>query len=241
MTGRRAPEHEYAFRVPFRDEQTVGNVKFVWEPSRHHTVTLLAAAWWLTGRAAYAERARLLLTSWWRESPFLHGIHWVSGIEVGLRLLAWTWTRALLADWDGCRGLFDDNDLFVGQLYHHQRFLAAFKSHGSSANNHLIAELAGQAAAAAAFPWFRESQGWADEASAELAEQAELQTWPDGFNREQAADYHLFVLEMLFAAELATQLRWTADAWRDDRAHHHPNGRCARGQSRRDEAAAAFR
>ncbi len=206
LTGRDAPRTAFCFRVPHRDEAAVGNVKFVWELSRHQAATLLACAWWLTGRDAYAERAALHLRSWWRDNPFLQGVHWVSGIEVGLRLLSWTWMRALLSDWPGCPALFEDNDAFARQLYHHCRYLQAFRSAGSSANNHLIAELAGLATAAAAFPWFRESAGWARDAGRRLVEQAEAQTGADGWNREQASGYHLFVAEMLTAAALAARM-----------------------------------
>ncbi len=49
LTGRQAPRQAYCFRVPYRDEAAVGNIKFVWELSRHQPTTLLACAWWLTG------------------------------------------------------------------------------------------------------------------------------------------------------------------------------------------------
>src|SRR5208337_789658 len=166
----------------------------------------LACAWWLTGHAKYAERAALHLTSWWRDNPFLEGIHWTSGIEVGLRLISWTWIRALLADWNGCRDLFDGNDTFAQQLDQHQRYVAALYSRGSSANNHLIAELAGLACASAAFPWFRQSAAWQRWSCRQLVQEARQQTHVDGFNREQASDYHLFVFEMLLAASLVTRL-----------------------------------
>jgi hypothetical protein len=206
LTGRRTDPRAYCFDVPYRDEERVGNIKYLWEPARHQAATQLAAAWWLTGRDAYAERAATQLRSWWRDNPFLHGVHWVSGIEVGVRLLSWTWIRALLADWDGCAALFDDNRAFLTQLYDHQRYLVAFHSQGSSANNHLIAELAGLATAAVAFPWFAESPSWAAWARAGLVEAAVRQTGADGGNREQASEYHLFVFELLFAAELAARL-----------------------------------
>ena len=61
VTGIEAPRRGYAFRLPFRDEKRVGNLKHVWEPSRHQATTLLAVAWWLTGNPAYAERAALHL------------------------------------------------------------------------------------------------------------------------------------------------------------------------------------
>ena len=54
----------------------------------------------------------------------------------------------------GGRALFDDNPEFLRQLHHHQEYLARLSSHGSSANNHLIAEQAGQFAACCAFPYF---------------------------------------------------------------------------------------
>ncbi len=212
--------------MPYRDEARVGNIKFVWELSRHQPATLLACAWWITGDPAYAERAALHLTSWWQQNPFLTGVHWTSGIEVGLRLLSWTWIRALLADWPEMRPLFDDNPVFLRQLYHHQLYLDRFHSRGSSANNHLIAEFAGLSAASTAFPWFAESARWARWSRAGLARQAQLQTHADGWNREQASDYHRFVFEMLLAAMLAARLsgrpmdpsldevlRRKADAW----------------------------
>ena len=53
--------------------------------------------------------SRCQLESWWRENPFLSGVHWTSGIEIGLRLIAWTWIRRLLATWPGVKSLFDEN------------------------------------------------------------------------------------------------------------------------------------
>ena len=57
LTGRRAPDRELAFRIHHRDEAEPGNIKQVWEMSRHHHITVLAAAWWLTQDERYAEAA----------------------------------------------------------------------------------------------------------------------------------------------------------------------------------------
>jgi len=202
LTGKRAPDRDYCFAVPYRDESCVGNIKHLWEPSRHQHVTLLGAAYWLTGETRYAERAAAHLQSWWRQNPFLRGVHWTSAIEGGIRLLSWSWTRVLLAGWGGVGDLFDGNRLFHLQLYNHQRYVAAFRSYGSSANNHLIAEMAGLAAASAAFPWFRHSAAWATIAWEELAAQLVLQTHADGLNREQASDYHGFVFDLGLGAAI---------------------------------------
>ena len=201
-TGHRAPQHDYAFDIQFRDEEEVGNIKYVWELSRHHHLTLLAAAFYLSRDDRYAESINRHLTSWWKENPFLSGVHWTSGIELGLRLISWVWVRRLLHDWSGVRDLFEHNLEFRQQLYDHQQYLATFPSRGSSANNHALAEAAGQFVSCCAFPYFSESKVWRSRAADILKREIPRQTFSDGLNRELATDYHVFALELCLAAAL---------------------------------------
>ncbi|MER6910489.1 alginate lyase family protein [Streptomyces sp. NPDC000594] len=198
-TGRRAPSG-YAFDVPYRSEDAVGDIKQIWELSRHHHLTVLAAAYAVTGDERYAERVAGHLRSWWAANPPLRGVHWISGIELGIRLLSWVWIRRLLDGWPGAAGLFEGNPVAIHQIWHHQRWLAAFPSRGSSANNHIIAETAGQAAAACAFDWFSESARWRDDALRSLDRQLRSNTFGSGLNRELASEYHGLVLELGLAA-----------------------------------------
>ncbi|HEY0474636.1 MAG TPA: alginate lyase family protein [Kribbella sp.] len=201
VSGRRSDPAQYAFRLNHRSEELVGNVKQVWELSRHHHLTQLAAAWYLTHDDSYAERAAEQLRDWWRENPFLSGIHWTSGIEVGIRLISWAWIRRLLDDWPEVCELFEHNEVALHQIHWHQRYLAAFRSRGSSANNHVIAEAAGQLVAACAFPWFSQSASWRTDAAALLERELDANTFRSGVNRELATDYHRFVSELgLYAA-----------------------------------------
>jgi hypothetical protein len=199
-TGIRSPQDAYAFDIDHRRVESAGTVKYVWEPSRHHQLTVLAAAYFLTGDARYAEFTAAQLRSWMRENPFLSGVHWTSGIEIGIRLISWVWIRRLLADWPGVGSLFDENPDFRRQLHHHQEYLARLRSHGSSANNHVIAEEAGQFAACCAFPFFPETQGWRAHAASTLQREARAQTFASGLNRELATSYHILVLELFLAA-----------------------------------------
>ena len=196
LSGRRAPQAEYCFSINHRDETVTGNVKQVWELSRHHHLTVLAAAYALTGDVRYAERAASHLRSWWEQNPFLSGIHWTNGIELGIRLISWAWIRRLLDGWDGVRGLFDQNELAQRQIWWHQTYLSGFRSRGSSANNHVVAEAAGQLVAALAFPWFQESTAWAEESAGLLQQELGHNTFPSGVNRELAFDYHGLVAEL---------------------------------------------
>ncbi|MGH3938381.1 MAG: alginate lyase family protein [Pseudonocardiaceae bacterium] len=201
-TGRRAPTDTYAFDINYRDEQSVGDIKQLWEPSRHQHLTVLAAAFAVTGDDRYACRVADHLKSWWAANPPMRGAHWLSGIELGIRLLSWVWVRRLLDSWPGAAGLFEENPEAHHHIRHHQRWLAAFPSRGSSANNHVIAEAAGQLAAACAFPWFSESPRWRTDAMALLDEQLRRNTFSSGLNRELATEYHGLVLELGLAAAL---------------------------------------
>jgi hypothetical protein len=206
LSGRRAPQAEYCFSINHRDDTVTGNVKQVWELSRHHHVTVLAAAFAVTGDRRYAERAGAHLQSWWQENPFLSGIHWTSGIELGIRLISWVWTRRLLDGWDEVQDLFEQNQLAREQIWWHQTYLSAFRSRGSSANNHVVAEAAGQLVAALAFPWFRESTTWADEAARLLEHEVASNTFASGVNRELAFDYHGLVAELGLIAAIEGDL-----------------------------------
>ncbi|MFJ8934410.1 alginate lyase family protein [Streptomyces sp. NPDC102365] len=198
-TGRRAPGG-YAFDVPYRSEDAAGDIKQIWEPSRHQYLTVLAAAYAITGNERYAERVAGHLRSWWAANPPLHGVHWISGIELGIRLLSWVWIRRLLDGWPGAAPLFEDNPVARDQIWHHQRWLAAFPSRGSSANNHIVAETAGQFAAACAFGWFPSSARWRTDALRSLDRHLRANTFLSGLNRELASEYHGLVLELGLAA-----------------------------------------
>jgi hypothetical protein len=196
VTGGRAPADRYAFRINHRLEDVTGNIKQIWEISRLQHLTLLGTAWFLSRDEAYAERAAVQLRSWWEENPFLSGVNWTSGIEIGIRLISMAWIRRLLDDWPQVADLFERNDLALRQIRWHQRYLAAFRSRGSSANNHVIAEAAGQLVASCAFPWFPESARWRQKSARLLDRQLARNTFTSGINREMASDYQSFVAEL---------------------------------------------
>ena len=205
VTGRRSSSNRYAFRIDHRSEEQVGNVKQVWEISRLQHLTLLASAWFLTHDEKYASRVADQLRSWWQENPFLSGIHWTSGIELGIRLISLTWIRRLLNDWPGIADLFEGNPLALRQIRWHQQYLAAFPSRGSSANNHVIAEAAGQLVASCAFPWFAESERWRRRSALLLERELIRNTFPSGIGRELASDYQCFVAELGFIAAVEAE------------------------------------
>jgi hypothetical protein len=205
VTGRRAPADRYAFGINHRSEEQTGNVKQIWEISRLQHLTLLATAWFLSHDEVYARRVADQLRSWSRENPFLSGVNWTSGIEVGIRLISLAWIRRLLDEWPEVAGLFENDELTVRQIRWHQQYLSAFRSRGSSANNHVIAEAAGQLVASCAFPWFAESDRWRQAAARLLERELLRNTFPSGIGRELATDYQCFVAELVLLAAVEAE------------------------------------
>ena len=213
VTQRRAPADRYAFRINHRSEAQTGNVKQIWEISRLQHLTLLATAWFLSRDEAYARRLADQLRSWSTENPFLSGVHWTSGIEIGIRLISLAWIRRLLDEWPEVTDLFENDELMVRQIRWHQQYLSAFRSRGSSANNHVIAEAAGQLVASCAFPWFAESDHWRLASARLLERELVRNTFPSGIGRELATDYQCFVAELGLLAAIEAEGPATRWAW----------------------------
>ncbi|WP_439392914.1 alginate lyase family protein [Bradyrhizobium sp. PMVTL-01] len=210
------PRNAYAFDIRIHGEGVGFETKYVWELSRHHHTTMLAMAYWLTGSVPYAEAAASQIGSWRAANSFLNGVHWSSGIELGMRLIAFVWTRRLLADWKYVKCKFENNKAFVECVYQHQWLLIRRMSLGSSANNHLIYEATGLYLAACSMPWFSESADWRTKARIILQREFRNQTFESGINRELGSGYNAYVLEALVLCLIEGQLSddpWPPAAW----------------------------
>src|SRR5262249_61138544 len=109
LAVRRAHPDRDSFLTNHRSEELTGNVKQIWEISRLQHLSLLATAWFLSHDEAFAQRVSEQLRSWWAENPFLSGVNWTSGIEIGIRLISMTWIRRLLDEWPRVAGLVEGN------------------------------------------------------------------------------------------------------------------------------------
>ena len=184
-------------RLDFRNPEAVGSIKNIWEKNRHQHLTVLAAAFALSGAERYAAEVADQILGWVDANPFLLGANWVSPLESGIRLISWVWCERLLRASTNYDAVFGPQSPVWTSVYQQQLFIDRAYAQGSSANNHVIGEMAGQFVASSAWPCFPESQAWKEKAAAVLEEQRIKQTFPSGLNREQAFDYHLFVTEFL--------------------------------------------
>jgi uncharacterized heparinase superfamily protein len=188
----------YSGLINYRDETMAGNVKYIWELNRlQHLVLLALAAVW-TGNAAYRKEIEEQTVSWCAQNPFMRGINWKSPLEASIRLISWAHVSFL------SRASNRLEDIFPRRLketvYQHQYFIRRFYSKHSSANNHLIGEMAGLYVGAVFWPWYRESKTWQSFAKRKLIEEIIRQVEADGVGVERATEYQLFILEFFLLA-----------------------------------------
>ena len=191
---------KFGFDINHRDEKVVGNIKFTWEKNRHHHLNVLAIAYVLTGDEKYSAEVADQLLSWIEQNPYLVGVNWTHPLEQGIRLIAWLWCERLLRTSAHYERAFGNDSPIWLSIYQHQEFIEKTYSRGSSANNHLIGEMAGLFAVAVAYPIFDESAKWEALSRKVLEAEAVKQTFGSGVNRELAFSYHIFALEFFLLA-----------------------------------------
>ncbi len=219
-TGTEAPL-TFGKTLNYRDEQVVGDIKYLWEPNRHLELVTLAQAWHLTGEMKYAEGCRILLGSWFEQCPYPLGPNWTSSLEHAVRLLNWSVAWQLVGGAESPLFAGSEGQAFrrrwLDSIYRHCHFIAGHFSKYSSANNHLFGEYAGLFMGALMWPCWNESARWLETARTGLETEALKQNAPDGVNREQAVWYHHEVADMMLLCGLAGRtngVEFTSAYWK---------------------------
>jgi hypothetical protein len=199
----------YGKLLSFRDTTATGDIKYLWEPNRHLELVTLAQAWQISGERRYLDAIGSLLDSWFVQCPYPQGPNWSSSLEAGIRLINWATTWQLIGGMHS--PLFEQpvgkmlRADWLNSVWRHAEFIRGHRSRHSSANNHLIGELAGMFVAGATWPLWDEAKVWRRIGRDGLEIEALRQNAPDGVNREQASAYQQFVWDFLLIAGLAAR------------------------------------
>jgi uncharacterized heparinase superfamily protein len=201
ISGRAWPGAETSsFAIDVRSTgDGIGDVKYVWEANRLQFLHPVAAA--LAQGEADREAVIAILMSWMAANPPYRGVNWVSGIESALRIVSVTLVLAAVDP----KALSPDQRIAIRRLVAaHARYLEAFPSLYSSANNHRVAEGLGLFLAGSLAPDLPEAGKWARLGRRILEEEAPRQLLADGVGAEQSPSYQAFTMELLaFAAQFA--------------------------------------
>jgi len=184
-----APSHRIDHRV------ASGDVKWIWELNRLQHLPLLAQAWLFTGDNRYSAAAFEHLDTWIDQNPFGQGIAWRGAFEAGLRSVSIA--VALQGLRDAPELTSDRYRRIVGVLAESAHRCWTERSLFSSANNHLVGEMAGLAVVATMFPELRSAQAWECDSVKVLCGEAGKQILPDGVGAEQSVGYQMATVELL--------------------------------------------
>jgi hypothetical protein len=196
-SGRSAPFRP-AWQIDIRDPDLIGNIKYIWEINRLQFLVPLAFRCYMTGRTEMASSIKACLDDWQEANPFLRGVNWTSALEAGVRLVSFFWIYLFTGE------ILEEDQAFIRRfrqcIFQHCWFIRRHHSYGSSANNHLIGELAGVYAIGRLIPFSPEITRYAAWAGRALQKASRHQVTADGVNREQAIAYHCFSLDFLLLA-----------------------------------------
>lgn len=196
VTGRLWPGSEtHTFDVDFRDAGDRGDVKYVWEINRLQQLPPLAAHLLLAGDDQSRMAIEAAIDSWHSANPPFRGVGWASGIEVALRAISLIVTLDLVGGQLGPTTRRQVGEILAASAY----WLPRFPSRFSSANNHLVAELAGQYLIGLAFG------AESDAARNPLLAEVHKQILDDGAGAEQTPTYAAFTAELFLLCAAAAR------------------------------------
>lgn len=189
------------------------DVRSIWEINRWAEMTRLAMHGWLNNDLAAIRTAQLWLEDWCERNPPGLGVNWTSPLEAALRLINYTWFDALVS---ATSLPLNEMGLIIREAQTrlnrrvvpvHAAWIWRCRSVGSSANNHLLGELAALVLAARRWPQVETMACSADQAWQLLEAEVLKQFAPDGGSHEQALHYHLFAFELVLQAARAVGCR----------------------------------
>jgi hypothetical protein len=195
VTGGLWPGSEtYTFDIEFRDDGRHGSIKYVWEINRLHRLLPLAADALLNDNDRSLEAIETMIASWHAANPPFRGTAWNSGIEVSIRSINLIVMLALVGDRLKAETATQVGNILAASAY----WLPRFPSKFSSANNHRIAELAGEFLIGMAV-------GEEPPSRDELLNEGEKQFLADGAGAEQTPTYAAFSAEFILLCGLAAR------------------------------------
>jgi hypothetical protein len=187
------------------------DVKLIWELSRWGQLVRLAQEAFILNDRWSMKLAIRQVYNWVRNNSTMNGYNWTSALEGGLRLINYCWIDALTLATASSKRLGDISEEVGNSLAKlrklvlpaHVWFVWRYKSFGSSANNHLLGELSGLICALSRWPQMEKWAAPLDQIQSLWEAEVLKQFAPDGGNREQALNYHLFSFELCWQSYLA--------------------------------------
>ncbi len=193
VTGARAKSYLHWCDIDLFDP-TVGDIKFIWEPSRFAWVYTLVRAYAATGDEKYAEKFWTLFESWLVANQPNIGPNYACGQECAIRLMAM------------CFALYAFSQARPSTVERKIKLVTAIAVHAdrieknidfaiSTRTNHSLTEAAGLYTAGVLFPEFERSEHWLKLGKKVLMKEGLKQIYLDGAYIQHSMNYHRLMLQ----------------------------------------------
>jgi len=194
------------------DEKRVGDVKLTWEAARFPQAYRMAraAVFEPSLRQRMAEALGEQISGFNAQNPYGRGIHWVSGQENAIRLMAWSFALSVLGEEPALQRITPQIVQATHQAIEH---IDSYFEYTRRAvyNNHLLAESLALLLGSALFTDSPKAAAWRAKSLSVLDEQAEAQFFADGGHFQDSHNYHRVV--MLYYLWAAAFLRRLPAVW----------------------------
>ena len=192
-----------ARKLDHRNLRNGVDVRVLWELSRWIPLVRISQCAWIHRDRGQAVFVLAQLEDWQEKNPAGEGLNWTSPLEPGIRLVQFFWIDALLSSGFGSDGEIGEGLAAIRRalLPGHVWWVWNYKSFGTSANNHLIGELAGLILAVSRWRELEVLAAPINQLASLLEREVLAQFWEDGGNREQGLHYHLFAWELCWQAQ----------------------------------------
>jgi len=170
------------------------DIKVIWEPARFGWALILARAYHLTRDERYLDSFLSLGLRFSTSNPVDYGPNWLSGQEVGIRLInvlmASVLFRSVLSP--------EDLDWLSDFIFSHAERILKTTSYGRSQNNnHYLVESVALLSAAKALPDCKKAKKWYKVGIRGVRWCLDHQFHPDGEYVQHSTNYHRLAIQIL--------------------------------------------
>lgn len=184
-------------------DDSITDIKFIWEPNRFAFVYTLVRAYAASGDEKYPEAFWTLVEDWAQHNPPNTGPNWMDGQEIALRLMAWVFGyHAFLNSPTATPKRKEDFILYVAVQA--ERIHKNIDYAISTRSNHTISEAFGLWMIGLLFPELKYAEKYLSLGKQLLEQEAANQIFPDGSYSMYSLNYHRFILHIyLYAIRLS--------------------------------------
>ena len=192
FTGQRASaQQHWCDRSDF--DAAVGDIKFIWEPSRFGWAYALVRAYAVSRDDKYAEAFWRMVESWMMNNPPQMGPNWQCGQEIALRTQACIF--ALYVFWNSPATTAERISQLVCLLAASAERIAGNINYArSQMSNHAASEAAGLYIIGLMFPELKQANHWRKLGRRVLEDEARQHNWPDGSYVQHSMNYQRMTL-----------------------------------------------